>query len=127
MVAALRTLRVAGRIAMPRPAIVRAAAVPSVAQRAAFSVSARRFKSDVVKETEVPVSVYTPDSKGVASGSAPDHFTISVKEGAAAPPEPEHEEEVDESVTPLNDKVFKAMPRTLQRMTVHDKVIIITG
>ena len=126
MVAALRTLRVAGRIAMPRPAIVRAAAVPSVAQRAAFSVSARRFKSDVVKETEVPVSVYTPDSKGVASGSAPDHFTISVKEGAAAP-EPAPEEFVDESVIPLNDKVFKSMPRTLQRMTVHDKVIIITG
>lgn len=126
MVAALRTLRVAGRIAMPRPAVVRAAAVPSVAQRAAFSVSARRFKSDVVKETEVPVSVYTPDSKGVGSGSAPDHFTISVKEGAAAP-EPAPEEFVDESVTPLNDKVFKSMPRTLQRMTVHDKVIIITG
>ncbi|KAH8897078.1 NAD(P)-binding protein [Thozetella sp. PMI_491] len=125
MVIALRTMRAAGRIALPRPAAIRAASVPSVAQRAAFSISARKFKSDVVKETEVPVSVYTPDSKGVASGAAADHFTIPVKPGAQAPETVE--DEIDNSVTPLDSKVYSSLPPTVQKMTVHGKVIIITG
>ena len=125
MVAALRLARVAGRVAMPRIPAFRATGA-SITQRAAFSASARTFKSGVVKETEVPVSVYSPDSKGTASGAAAaDHFTISVKEGAQAPPEAI--DEIDDSVNPISEKVYKALPRTLQKMTCYGKVVIITG
>lgn len=122
MAAAARFARLAPRLsAVSRPAIGRAPV--SVAQRAAFSVSAGRLKSEVIKETEVPVSVYNPDAKGVASSSS-DHFSIPVKNGAR-PPVPVAEEE--EAVTPLEEKVYKQMPRTLQKMSVMGKVIIITG
>ena len=125
MAAAARTARLAPRLAaISRPAVARAGA-GSVAQRAAFSVSARRMKSEVIKETEVPVTVYSPDHKGVASGNSADHFSIPVKNAAAAAPEPIAEEE--DAVTPLQDKVYRQMPRTLQKMSVHGKVIIITG
>ncbi|KAK4232566.1 hypothetical protein QBC38DRAFT_4487 [Podospora fimiseda] len=121
MAAAARTVRMAPRLAgLGRPVIARSA--PSVAQRAAFSVSAGRFKSEVIKETEVPVSVYSPDSKGTASSSS-DHFTIPVKNNSR-PLEPSPEEE---DVVPLQDKVYNQLPRTLQKMSVHGKVIIITG
>lgn len=125
MAAAARTARLAPRLAaISRPAIAARTGVSSVAQRAAFSVSARRMKSEVIKETEVPVTVYSPDHKGVASGNS-DHFSIPVKNGAAAAPEAIVEEE--DAVVPLQDKVYRQMPRTLQKMSVHGKVIIITG
>jgi hypothetical protein len=108
--------------AIPRPAIARAG-VSSISQRAAFSVSASRMKSEVIKETEVPVSVYNPDAKGVASASS-DHFSISVKPGSRAPAPIEEEED---AVVPLQEKVYGQMPRTMQRMSVMGKVIIITG
>lgn len=121
MAAAARTIRLAPRLsAISRPVVARG--TPSLAQRAAFSVSAGRFKSQVIKEDEVPVSVYKPDSKGVASGNA-GQYSIPVKHGALTP-EPAVEEE---EVVPLEDKVYKQMPRTLQKMSVHGKVIIITG
>ncbi|KAK0629122.1 D-arabinitol 2-dehydrogenase [Bombardia bombarda] len=125
MVSAVRSVRLATRLtAVPRASFMRSTtSTTSVAQRAAFSMSARRFKSEVIKETEVPVSVYTPDSKGVASGNS-DHFSIPVKASRAPEPIVEHEED---AVNPLEDKVFKQMPRTLQRMSVMGKVIIITG
>jgi hypothetical protein len=124
MAAAARTARLAPRLAaISRPAVARAGLAP-VAQRAAFSVSAGRFKSEVIKETEVPVSVYSPDAKGVASGNS-DHFSIPVKSAGAPAPEPIAEEE--DAVVPLQEKVFKQMPRTLQKMSVMGKVIIITG
>jgi hypothetical protein len=124
MAAIARSARLAPRLAaVSRPAIARAG-VSSVAQRAAFSVSARHMKSEVIKETEVPVSIYSPDSKGIASANS-DHFSIPVKKGAASAPEPIVEEE--DAVVPLQDKVFNQMPRTMQRMSVMGKVIIITG
>jgi len=117
-----RTVRLASRLtAIPRASMQ--ASVPSVAQRAAFSISARNFKSEVIKETEVPVSVYNPDSKGVASSNS-EHFSIPVKAGSRAP-EPLVEEE--DKVAPLEDRVYRQMPRTLQKMSVMGKVIIITG
>jgi hypothetical protein len=124
MAAAARTARLAPRLAaISRPTVARAGIAP-VAQRAAFSASAGRFKSEVIKETEVPVSVYSPDAKGVASGNS-DHFSIPVKSAGAPAPEPIVEEE--DAVVPLQEKVFKQMPRTLQKMSVMGKVIIITG
>ncbi|KAK4453851.1 short-chain dehydrogenase/ reductase [Podospora aff. communis PSN243] len=123
MAATARTVRLASRLStISRPIVPRVAT--SAAQRAAFTVSARRFKSEVIKETEVPVSVYNPDAKGVASGTS-DHFSIPVKpnfkpqEPAAAEPE--------DRVDPLSEKVYKQMPRTLQKMSLLGKVVIITG
>ena len=119
-----RTVRLAPRLAaISRPTLARVAVSP-VSQRAAFSVSAGRFKSEGIKETEVPVSVYSPDSKGVASGNS-DHFSIPVKSAGSAATEPIPEEE--DAVVPLQGKVFSQMPRTLQKMSVFGKVIIITG
>lgn len=122
MAAAARTARLAPRLAAASRPSVRAW-VSSVAQRASFSVSTTRSKS-VIKETEVPVSVYSPDAKGVASGNS-DHFSIPVKAAAASAQAVPAEE--DEPVVPLQDKVFQQMPRTLQKMSVMGKVIIITG
>ncbi|KAL2018256.1 hypothetical protein VTK56DRAFT_1010 [Thermocarpiscus australiensis] len=123
MAAAARSVRLAPRLAgIPRPAAARAAL--SVAQRAAFSASARRMKSEVIKETEVPVSVYSPDAKG-AGASAAGHFSIPVKPTATPGPAPVVEE--GDVVKPLEEKVYNQMPRTLQKMSVMGKVIIITG
>ncbi|KAK0617385.1 hypothetical protein B0T14DRAFT_538938 [Immersiella caudata] len=122
MAATARTIRLASRLStIPRTAAPRGAT--PAAQRAAFTVSARRFKSEVIKETEVPVSVYNPDAKGVASGTS-DHFSIPVKPNfKAQEPVVEPEDRVD----PLNEKVYKQMPRTLQKMSLMGKVVIITG
>jgi NAD(P)-dependent dehydrogenase (short-subunit alcohol dehydrogenase family) len=122
MAFATRATRLAPRFAaISRPAVPRAGV--SIAQRAAFSGSARLMKSEVIKETEVPVTVYSPDHKGIATGNS-DHFNIPVKNSAASP---EAIAEEEEAVQPLDDQVYKQMPRTLQKMSVHGKVIIITG
>jgi hypothetical protein len=93
------------------------------AQRA-FSLSASRSKSDVVQETEIPVSVYSADSKGSA-GSTSDHFSIPVNRDDAKPkPFPPVE---DTDVIPLTKKVFRDMPPMMQKMTVMDKVVVVTG
>jgi hypothetical protein len=123
MAAVARTSRLASRLAsISRPTIAPRASIPAF-QRAGFSVSASRTKSEVIKETEVPVSVYNPDAKGAAS-STPGHFSIPVK--GSRPSAPPVAEEND-TVTPLDEKVYKQMPRTLQKMSVMGKVIIITG
>jgi hypothetical protein len=121
MAAIARSARLAPRLA----AIARPAAARVGVQRAAFSVSASRSKSEVIKETEVPVSIYSPDSKGIASNNS-DHFSIPIKAGASARAQDPIVEEED-AVVPLQDKVYNQMPRTLQKMSVHGKVIIITG
>lgn len=124
MASAARTARLAPRlVAISRPPVAHRA-FSSTAQRAAFNVSASRKKSEVIKETEVPVSVYSPDAKGVASSNS-DHFKIPVQ--PAAQPAPVAPAEEDDAVTPLQDKVYRQMPRTLQKMSVMGKVIIITG
>lgn len=119
----IRIARVAQRlVAAPRPSVARPAFRAS--QRAAFSVSAcRTIHRLIIKETEVPVSVYNPDGKGAGS-SASDRFTIPVKPGSDAPQPVVEEQDV---VTPLQEKVYRQMPRTLQNMSVMGKVIIITG
>lgn len=70
------------------------------------------------------MSVYNPDSKGVASSNSVEHFSIPVKPGSRAP-EPIVEE--DDKVSPLEERVYRQMPRTLQKMSVMGKVIIVTG
>lgn len=122
MAAIARSARLAPRLAaISRPAVARVGV-----QRAAFSVSASRTKSEVIKETEVPVSIYSPDSKGVASNNS-DHFSIPVKAGASARVQQDPIVEEEDAVVPLQEKVYRQMPRTLQKMSVQGKVIIITG
>lgn len=97
-------------------------AIP-VATRA-FNNSAIRFKSDVVRETEVPVSVYSPDAKGQPTSTS-DHFSIPVSRENAKPVPINEVEEGD--VVPLTTKVYETLPPTMQKMSIMDKVVIVTG
>jgi hypothetical protein len=72
----------------------------------------------VVQETEVPVSVYSPDSKDT------DHFSIPVSREKAKPVAVTPEED---EVIPLSKEVYKTMPPTLQRMSLMNKVVVVTG
>lgn len=92
-------------------------------QRAAFSRAAARPKSEVIKETEVPVSVYSPDSKGAASANS-DHFSIPVRQTSNKTQEIPAEKE---TISPLSPKLFSQLPATMQKMTVMGKVIVVTG
>ncbi|KAM3436455.1 hypothetical protein MY1884_003881 [Beauveria asiatica] len=78
-------------------------------------------KNSVVREKEVPATIYD----GPGSG---DKRTVRVPEGAAQipfdSPAPPAE---NEAVEPLTKKVYEALPRTVQNMTVFGKTIIITG
>ncbi|KAJ2993780.1 hypothetical protein NUW58_g1737 [Xylaria curta] len=97
--------------------------VNAAAQRA-FSISAARPKTDVVQETEVPVSVYSPDSKG-AAGSTSDHFSIPVNRDDAKPkPFPPRGGRRCHSLT---KKVYGDMPPMMQKMSIMDKVVVVTG
>lgn len=125
MAAARSALRMTSRMAaMPRPAAPRA--LPALAQRAFLSGSTAPRKSEVIKETEVPVSMYAPDSKGVGHANSSDHSSIPVRRNPQGPP-PAVEEEPMKTVTPLTNEVYSQMPATMQKMSVKDKVIIITG
>ncbi|KAI1325059.1 short chain dehydrogenase [Xylariaceae sp. FL0255] len=90
----------------------------------AFSMSSVRSKSDVVRETEIPVSVYSPDSKG-AAGSTSDHYSIPVNRDDAKPKPFPSEEDAD--IIPLTKKVWRDMPPMMQKMSVMDKVVVVTG
>ena len=109
------------RSAMPKPPVAPA----SFARSLTFSAT-RPKKTEVIKETEVPVSVYHPDSKGVASANS-DHFSIPVTPATQPPQEIETNAEEEDKVVPLSQSVYRTMPRTMQKMSVMGKVIIITG
>ncbi|KOS23091.1 putative NADP-dependent mannitol dehydrogenase [Escovopsis weberi] len=86
----------------------------------AVRVSDTANKQSVVREKEVPITIY-----GAGQG---DKQTLQVPESAAkipfdspAPPM-EHSE-----VQPLTKKVYDSLPHTLKTMTVQGKVIIVTG
>lgn len=86
----------------------------------AFSQASIRLKSDAVRENEVPVSVYSPDAKGAASGSIPVSRSAGGKPGPITPEE-------NGPVEPLTAQVYQTLPPTMQRMSVMGKVVIITG
>ena len=117
------------RLAAKAPSVRSALAKPAVyrmpVQSRSFSAATRLLKkNEVIKETEVPVSIYSPDGKGTATG--PDHFSIPVKTAPAAVTVPIEEAENDD-VVPLEPNVYKAMSPTMQKMSVMGKVIVITG
>ncbi len=134
MAASVRSaLAVSVRLAsIPKPPVLRAAfpkraSLGVMMSRRAFTGNTSQLKkTEVIKETEVPVSVYTPDSKGVASANS-DHFSIPVT--PSTPPSPvitPHEVEEKDMVT-LDAKLYRQMPPTLQKMSVMGKVIVVTG
>ncbi|CAH0052739.1 unnamed protein product [Clonostachys solani] len=98
---------------------------PKTAARA-FSVSRANFVSDtqikknVVREKEVPVTIY-------GSGQG-EHSTVQVSEGAGKVPfdSPVPPNDSD-AVQPLSRKSFESLPQTLRDMTVYGKTIILTG
>lgn len=120
------SVRLASKAPVVRSTLAKPAVYRMPVQSRAFSVAAPRFtkKNEVIKETEVPVSIYSPDGKGAAS--SPDHFSIPVKP-ASQPAVAPVEDVENEDVVPLDPKVYKAMSPTMQKMSVMDKVIIITG
>ncbi|KAH6900741.1 hypothetical protein B0T10DRAFT_36212 [Thelonectria olida] len=77
-------------------------------------------KKSVVREKEVPVTVY-----GKGHG---DKSTVQVPESAANVPHdsPTPPAEND-AVTPLTRKVYESMPHTMKNMSVFGKTIIVTG
>lgn len=117
MAAARSALRLSTRFA-PRVAIRSHAARP-------FSISAPVFKSDVVREKEIPVSVYAPDAKGTGQS---DHFSIPVREHDSRPPtESPLPTPENDNVVPLTRKTYDSMPPMMQKLSVMGKTIIVTG
>ena len=91
----------------------RKAAVPAFKARASFVTGAKLRNAEVISASEIPHASYK-------SGSVKRN-TIPVGENTVDPPiEPK-------PVTPLNHAAFKAMTPTMQKMTLMDKVVVVTG
>jgi NAD(P)-dependent dehydrogenase (short-subunit alcohol dehydrogenase family) len=88
----------------------------------ALGVQPTTQKKEVVREKEVPVSVYSPDAKGNTS----DHYSIPVRP-ASPPTEIPQAGPESEDVTPLTKRAYDSMPQTMKNMSVFGKTIIITG
>jgi NAD(P)-dependent dehydrogenase (short-subunit alcohol dehydrogenase family) len=79
-------------------------------------------KKSVVREKEVPVTVY-----GAGQGTGDKH-TVNVSEGASHVPHDSPAPPADnDAVQPLTRKVFEQLPYTMRNMSVYGKTIIITG
>ena len=93
-----------------------------------ISVSIRLAKREIISEREIPVSSYTPDARGSATGSATDngeHYSIPVRRNPNI--EVPQRETDEDRVQPLSKRVYDAMPATMQKMSVMGKVVIVTG
>lgn len=114
---AMRLAVPTARIATPA---VRIAGVRAFSSTRANLVTDTQNKKSVVREKEVPVTIY-----GAGQG---EHSTVRVPEGAAQvpydSPVPPTEGDV---IQPLSRKVYDAMPQTLKNMTVMGKIVIVTG
>jgi hypothetical protein len=109
-------------------AAVRSPAFTSTQAIRPISITSRLAKREIISEREVPVSSYTPDSKGAASGSADhagEHYSIPVRRNPDI--EVPNQDTDVEVVQPLKEEVYQTMPATLQKMSVMGKVVIITG
>ncbi|OAA61093.1 short chain dehydrogenase reductase [Niveomyces insectorum RCEF 264] len=123
---AMSSFRLVTKAPAVRSALTKPAAYRMPLQSRAFSMTIPRAsrKNEVIKETEVPVSIYSPDGKSTIAG--PDHFSIPVKAAPSPAVAPPSNDESDE-VVPLSSNVYKSMSPTMQRMSVMGKVIIVTG
>ena len=93
--------------------VARVAAAPSVTKvsRAAFSAGSRLRNAEFVGEKEVPVVTY---SRGEAQRST---FVVDQTQAKADA----------DAVIPLSQEVYDAMTPSLQKMTIKDKTVIVTG
>lgn len=88
----------------------------------AFATESKTLKREIISEKQVPVTAFKPDGTNSVGGtSTPHHFNIPVgaKSGNVAEP--------TEAVIPLTRAIYEKLPATLQKMTVMDKVVIVTG
>src|SRR5579871_1688319 len=110
-------------LALATKAAVRRPAVYTQSART-ITTAAPLKKREVIAEKEVPVSSYTPDARGTLSGSSHDHYSIPVRK---APKAEVASEGIPEKVAPLSRAAYQRMPATMQKMTVMDKIVIVTG
>lgn len=89
----------------------------------ALTVSYPTFKPSVVQESEVPISVYSPDNKAAKVTTIP--VTQADGKVHAVPAIPQANEM--EVLSILSEEAFSKLPNTVKNMTVKDKMIIITG
>lgn len=93
---------------------VSARAVPSVSKvaRATFATTGTKLHADGFKpQREVPVSSY--------AGGEVQRSTIPVTSSSSPP--------VGDAVTPLTRELYNSMPKNMQKMTLMDKVVVVTG
>ncbi|KFY47120.1 hypothetical protein V494_00164 [Pseudogymnoascus sp. VKM F-4513 (FW-928)] len=101
-----------------RTSVFRAAAAatrPAAMAARPMSTSARLFRREVIAEKQIPVSSYAESES---------HSTIPVRN------DPEIEVQAAEGglrAPPLTKAQFSKLPKSIQRQTVMDKVVIVTG
>lgn len=105
-----------------RTSVFRAAAAatrPATMAARPLSTSARLLRREVIAEKQIPVSSYAdPESH------APQRSTIPVRN------DPEIEVPAEEAglrAAPLSKALFSKLPKSIQKQTVMDKVVIVTG
>ncbi|KFZ15281.1 hypothetical protein V501_02782 [Pseudogymnoascus sp. VKM F-4519 (FW-2642)] len=105
-----------------RTSVFRAAAAatrPATMAARPLSTSARLLRREVIAEKQIPVSSYAdPESH------APQRSTIPVRN------DPEIEVPAEEAglrAAPLTKALFSKLPKSIQKQTVMDKVVIVTG
>lgn len=107
------------RAAVPAPRIATAGARAFSMTRSNLVTDTQNKKS-VVREKEIPVTIY-----GAGQG---EHTTVPVPDGASKVPfESPVPSTEGETIQPLSRKVYESMPQTLKNMTVMGKVVIVTG
>lgn len=106
-----------------RTSVFRAAARatrPAAMAARPLSTSARMMRREVIAEKQIPVSSYADPESHVAQRS-----TIPVRN------DPEIEQPADETAglraPPLTKAQFNKLPKSIQKQTVMDKVVIVTG
>lgn len=78
-------------------------------------------KKSVVREKEVPVTIYDGPGQG-------DKSTLNVPESAARVPYDSPAPPADhDAVNPVSKKTYEALPHTMKSMSVYGKTIIVTG
>ncbi|KAJ6787352.1 hypothetical protein PWT90_05943 [Aphanocladium album] len=118
--AARNVLRLSRTAAAPVSRI-NATATRAFSATAVQRVSDTTKKNSVVREKEVPATIYD----GPGSG---DKRTVHVPEGASKIPFDSPQPPADnEAIEPLTKKVYETLPHTVKNMTVFGKTIIITG
>lgn len=100
--------------------VSRVSAAPSITRiaRANFSVGQKK-DYEPINEKEIPRSTYEP-------GSTVQRTTINVEESAKHPAA-DTQEIVADRVVPLSRASFEKMSPMMQKMTLMDKVVIVTG